>query len=56
MMTGLPEGELTLAQCVVYLAVAPKSNAVYGIQGRQSLGKQDVTPRAYALRNAPASS
>ena len=26
---GTPEGELTLAQCVVYLAVAPKSNAVY---------------------------
>ena len=26
---GSPEGELALAQCVVYLAVAPKSNAVY---------------------------
>ena len=26
---GSPEGELTLAQAVVYLAVAPKSNAVY---------------------------
>jgi putative ATPase len=26
---GSPEGELTIAQAVVYLAVAPKSNAVY---------------------------
>ena len=26
---GSPEGELALAQCVVYLAIAPKSNAVY---------------------------
>ena len=26
---GSPEGELALAQAVVYLAVAPKSNAVY---------------------------
>src|SRR5437763_2703934 len=26
---GTPEGELALAQCVIYLAMAPKSNAVY---------------------------
>jgi putative ATPase len=26
---GSPEGELALAQCVIYLATAPKSNAVY---------------------------
>ena len=26
---GTPEGELALAECVVYLAIAPKSNAVY---------------------------
>jgi putative ATPase len=26
---GLPEGKLALAQCVIYLAAAPKSNAVY---------------------------
>ncbi len=26
---GSPEGELALAQCIVYLATAPKSNAVY---------------------------
>jgi putative ATPase len=28
-MLGSPEGELALAECVVYLALAPKSNAVY---------------------------
>lgn len=28
-MLGTPEGELAIAQCVVYLATAPKSNAVY---------------------------
>ncbi|MCB1136548.1 MAG: replication-associated recombination protein A, partial [Chlamydiia bacterium] len=28
-MLGSPEGELALAQCVVYLALAPKSNAIY---------------------------
>jgi putative ATPase len=28
-MLGTPEGELALAQAVVYLALAPKSNAVY---------------------------
>jgi len=26
---GSPEGELAIAQCVIYLATAPKSNAVY---------------------------
>jgi len=28
-MLGTPEGELALAECAVYLATAPKSNAVY---------------------------
>ncbi len=28
-MLGSPEGELALAQCVIYLATAPKSNGVY---------------------------
>ena len=28
------EGELAIAQAVVYLACAAKSNAVYGLQGR----------------------
>jgi putative ATPase len=30
---GTPEGELALAQCCVYLATAPKSNAVYRAYG-----------------------
>jgi putative ATPase len=30
---GSPEGELALAQCVIYLATAPKSNAVYRALG-----------------------
>src|SRR5258708_15092333 len=31
---GSPEGELALSQAVVYLASAPKSNAVYKAHGR----------------------
>jgi putative ATPase len=52
---GSPEGELTLAQCVVYLAVAPKSNAVYKAYGAvRKLIKQDGTrPIPLHLRNAP---
>jgi putative ATPase len=30
---GSPEGELALAQCVIYLAAAPKSNAAYTAHG-----------------------
>ena len=52
---GSPEGELALAQCVVYLACAPKSNAVYTAykQARsdaQTFGSLDVPLH---LRNAP---
>ncbi|HET8870305.1 MAG TPA: replication-associated recombination protein A [Aquabacterium sp.] len=52
---GSPEGELTLAQCVVYLAVAPKSNAVYqAFKAARAWVKQDVTrPVPMHLRNAP---
>ncbi|MFM7330143.1 MAG: replication-associated recombination protein A, partial [Brachymonas sp.] len=52
---GSPEGELALAQCVVYLAVAPKSNAIYtAFKAAKALVKQDGT-RAVPLhlRNAP---
>ena len=52
---GSPEGELTLAQCVVYLAVAPKSNAVYKAYNEaKALVRVDGT-RAVPLhlRNAP---
>ena len=52
---GSPEGELTLAQAVVYLAVAPKSNAVYKAYNQvRALVKQDQSrPVPLHLRNAP---
>ncbi len=52
---GSPEGELTLAQCVVYLAVAPKSNAVYkAFNAAKALVKKDGSrPVPLHLRNAP---
>ena len=47
---GSPEGELALAQAVVYLAVAPKSNAVYTAYNQaRAFVKQDGT-RAVPLR------
>ena len=52
---GSPEGELALAQCVVYLAIAPKSNAVYvAFNEAKALIKKDGTrPVPMHLRNAP---
>ncbi|CAA2102713.1 Replication-associated recombination protein A [Variovorax paradoxus] len=52
---GTPEGELALAECVVYLAVAPKSNAVYkAYNAVRALIKKDSTrPVPMHLRNAP---
>ena len=52
---GSPEGELALAECVIYLAVAPKSNAVYKAFGAaKALIKKDGTrPVPMHLRNAP---
>ncbi|MBL0151462.1 MAG: replication-associated recombination protein A [Ideonella sp.] len=52
---GSPEGELALAQAVVYLAVAPKSNAVYTAWNAvRALVKADLTrPVPLHLRNAP---
>lgn len=52
---GSPEGELGLAQCVIYLAMAPKSNAVYKAFKEASSDAQDsgsLTPPAHIL-NAP---
>lgn len=51
---GSPEGELALAECVVYLAVAPKSNAVYkAFNEVRALVKKDGTrPVPMHLRNA----
>ena len=52
---GSPEGELALAQAAVYLAVAPKSNAVYTAwNAARALVKSDGTrPVPERLRNAP---
>ena len=52
---GSPEGELALAECVVYLAVAPKSNAVYKAYNEvRAFIKSDGTrPVPMHLRNAP---
>ena len=54
---GSPEGELTLAQAIIYLAAAPKSNAVYNAFNTakaeiKSLPSYDVPMH---LRNAPTS-
>ena len=52
---GSPEGELTLAQAAVYLAIAPKSNAVYTAYNTvKAMVKQDSSrPVPLYLRNAP---
>jgi len=52
---GSPEGELALAECVVYLAVAAKSNAVYkAFNEVKAFVKKDGTrPVPMHLRNAP---
>lgn len=52
---GSPEGELALAECVVYLAIAPKSNAVYQAYNEvRAFIQQDGTrPVPLHLRNAP---
>ncbi len=52
---GSPEGELALAECVVYLAVAAKSNAVYKAfnEARAFVKKDGTRPVPMHLRNAP---
>ena len=52
---GSPEGELALAECVLYLAVAPKSNAAYtAYNAARALVKQSASrPVPLHLRNAP---
>ena len=52
---GSPEGELALAECLVYLAIAPKSSAVYkAYNSVRKLIKADGTrPVPLHLRNAP---
>ncbi len=52
---GSPEGELALAQAVVYLAMAPKSNAVYTAfnAARAYVSADGTRPVPLHLRNAP---
>jgi len=52
---GLPEGELALAQAAVYLATAPKSNALYAGFGKvkQTIHKTGTLPVPLHIRNAP---
>ena len=52
---GMPEGNTALAQAVLYLATAPKSNAVYmAYNGAAEAAKNDVAaPVPLHMRNAP---
>lgn len=52
---GSPEGELAIAQALVYLAVAPKSNAVYSAwkQARAFVASHPSDEVPLHLRNAP---
>jgi putative ATPase len=54
-LLGSPEGELALAQAVVYLALAPKSVAVYeGYKAaRRTVEERPADPVPLAIRNAP---
>ena len=52
---GMPEGNLALAQAVVYLSVAPKSNALYTAYGNVQADVEQTAadPVPLHLRNAP---
>ena len=52
---GTPEGELALAQAACYLALAPKSNAVYVAwnEVREDIREKPAEPVPLHLRNAP---
>ncbi len=52
---GLPEGALALAELVVYLAAAPRSNAVYVAwnEARKDALETRADPPPQAIRNAP---
>jgi putative ATPase len=52
---GSPEGDLALAQATVYLAMAPKSNAVYVAfdAAREDVRSRPAEPVPLHLRNAP---
>ena len=52
---GTPEGELALAECAIYLAVAAKSNAVYAAynEARAFVAGDGTRPVPLHIRNAP---
>ncbi len=52
---GMPEANLALAQAVVYLATAPKSNALYAAYGQvqEDVARTRADPVPLHLRNAP---
>lgn len=52
---GSPEGELAIAQAVAYLALAPKSNAIYTAYGEvlEDVERTAADPVPLHLRNAP---
>ena len=52
---GTPEGELALAQAVCYLALAPKSNAVYSAWNavQDDIREKPAEPVPLHIRNAP---
>ena len=52
---GSPEGNLALAQAALYLALAPKSNAVYRAHGeaRRTVAERPADPVPLSIRNAP---
>ncbi len=54
-MVGMPEGEFFLAHACVYLAQAPKSNAVTRAMGaaKSAVGSSSSLEVPYHLRNAP---
>lgn len=54
-MLGSPEGELALAEVVIYLALAPKSNAVYKAYGRAREKAKETAhlPPPHIILNAP---
>jgi putative ATPase len=52
---GSPEGELALAECIIYLAVAAKSNAVYAAynEAKAFIAADGTRPVPMHIRNAP---
>ncbi len=54
---GSPEGELAIVQAVIYLSLAPKSNAAYMAEGKAkgAVNEKPAYPVPMQIRNAPTS-